>query len=442
VRLGRTVRTGTIYYGWWIVAAGFTMQAVYGVLVFQSFGAYVAVLRDEFGWSKTLFAAAFAMARVESGALGPFQGWMVDRFGPGMVMRIGLVVMAAGFFWFSQLSSPATFLLSFFVVSVGAGLAGFMTLTISVVKWFERRRATALGLMSTGLAVGGLLVPVFVLTIDEFGFRTTAAASGVLVLLIGLPISFVVRGNPEDYGYHVDGAHRPRSAESAARSPDFMAREALHTRAFWFISIGHASAVLIVSAVMVHLVVYVNEDLGYSLGTAGGVVALMTAFMLVGQVSGGYLGDRFNKRIIVVGCMAGHVGSLFLLANATTLWMVLLFAVGHGLSWGTRGPLMAAIRADYFGRTSFGTIMGFSSMIVMLGMVAGPLIAGVLADETGSYTTGFTVLAIMAGIGSIFFVLARPPQRPAEARGEELQPLQLQDRTPTMQPGAAGDSSA
>ena len=436
----RDSRDGPVFYGWWMVGGAFLMQLVYGVLIFQSFGAYVAVLRDEFGWSKTLFSVAFGMARVESGALGPAQGWMVDRFGPRLVMQIGLVFMALGFFAFSQMNSPLTFLLSFFVLSIGAGLAGFMTLTTAIVKWFDRRRATALGLMSAGLAVGGLLVPVMVLAMDEFGWRSTTFASGILVLVIGIPISLVMRGSPEAHGYHVDGQREPPPVRAAgAAGGDFTAREAMRTSAFWYISLGHASALLIVSAVMVHLVVYVNEDLGYSLGVAGAMVALMTAFMIVGQVGGGVVGDRFDKRKIVVGCMGLHVAALLLLANASSLWMVAVFAMGHGLAWGGRGPLMAAIRADYFGRTSFGTIMGFSSMIMMLGMILGPIIAGVMADETGSYTAGFTLLAGMAGVGSIFFVLAQPPRRPAEQPVVGARLEMAVEAGPAMEQPATGD---
>jgi MFS family permease len=115
--------------------------------------------------------------------------------------------------------------------------------------------------------------------------------------------------------------------------------------------------------------------------------------------------------------MAGHATALLLLATANTFWMVIAFAVLHGLSWGVRGPLMAAIRADYFGSAAFGMIQGTSSMIVMLGMIAGPLIAGILADRTGTYTAGFVLLAAMAGLGSVFFILAKPPGgRHAERR--------------------------
>jgi MFS family permease len=191
----------------------------------------------------------------------------------------------------------------------------------------------------------------------------------------------------------------------------FTGRQAMATSAFWYIAIGHAAALLVVSAVMVHMMIHVTEQLGYSLQQAGGVVALMTIMQATGQLTGGWLGDRLSKRRIAATCMFAHAVALVILALATAFWMVCVFAVMHGLAWGMRGPLMAAIRADYFGSASFGMISGLSSMIVMLGMIGGPLVAGILADRTGSYVPGFVVLALLAALGSVAFMLARPPAR-------------------------------
>ena len=427
VRAGRQRSTSRkIFYGWWIVAAGFGVQLVIGGLLNQAYGAYVVLLRQEFGWSKTALAAAFSMARFENGLLGPLGGWLCDRFGPRTVMRIGLTLLGVGFMLFSQVDSLLTFYLAFFVMAVGSNLGGFLPLTVSVVNWFRRQRATALALTQMGFAVGGLVVPIVVLSLETFGWRGTAFGSGVLVLVVGLPLSQLIRHQPEDYGEVVDGVTESASEKVAlANEPlvDFTAREAMRAPSFWLISLGHGSALLVVSAVMVHLVVHLNENLGYSLGTAALVITLMTSMQLVGQIVGGFLGDRFSKRLISVGCMAMHAAGLLLVAYATALPMVLAFAVLHGLAWGTRGPLMQAIRADYFGRSSFGMIMGFSSLVTMFGNISGPLIAGLLADSTGSYETGFTVLAVLAAIGSVFFMLATrppPPARPAAAPVEAM----------------------
>jgi nitrate/nitrite transporter NarK len=104
-----TGRRGRFFYGWWIVGAGFGIEVLIGALLFHAYGAYVVLLREEFGWSRTMLSAAFAMARAESAILGPVQGWLADRFGPRTFIRIGMVVFAAGFMLFSQVGSPLTF---------------------------------------------------------------------------------------------------------------------------------------------------------------------------------------------------------------------------------------------------------------------------------------------------------------------------------------------
>lgn len=415
---------GRIFYGWWIVAAGFGLEALIGGLLFHAYGAYVVLLREEFGWSKTLLSAAFAMSRAESGMLGPLQGWLTDRFGPRALIRTGVVLFGLGFMLLSRVTSPLTFFLAFFVVALGSSLGGYLPIGVAIVAWFRRRRALALSISATGMPVGGLLTPVVVLALTTFGWRWTAFLSGCLILAAGLPIAQVIRHRPEPWGLAPDGGAVPVRAEgrapartaaagsAAAPAADYTAREAVRTPAFWLIALGHGSALLVVSAVLVHMVVHVTERLGYTLAQAATVVALMTVVQVLGQVGGGWAGDRVSKRGLVVVCMLAHAVALLLLAWARAFWMVLTFAILHGLAWGIRGPLMSAIRADYFGSAAFGTITGISSMVVMLGMMGGPLIAGILADRTGSYAGGFTLLALLAALGSVFFFLARRPAPP------------------------------
>lgn len=415
-RLDAIVRpSGRVFYGWWIVAATSGIQMLAGMLWMQSYSAYVVLLREEFGWSKAIVAGAFALTRIESGILGPLQGWLVDRFGPRPILRIGTVIFGVGFILFSLVESILAFYVTFALVAVGSSLGGFHTLMVAIVNWFQRHRAKAVALSQIGYSVGGLLVPAVVFSLQAFGWRATAFASGVIVIAVGLPLIQLIRRRPGP-GEFADGL--PPAPAADAKSPlpplrhDHTAREALRTAAFWLISFGHASALLVVSTVMVHLAPHLTEGLGYSLTVSGAVIALMTASQLVGQLLGGYLGDRFNKRLICVACLVAHAAAMLLLAFAQNLGMVLTFAVIHGLGWGIRGPLMVALRADYFGAGAFGTIMGFSSLIVMLGMSAGPIVAGVMADATGSYESGFTVLATGAVLGSLCFVAAVPPAGP------------------------------
>ncbi len=424
-RVGRIVRPqGHVFYGWYIVGAASGVQMLAGLLWMQSYGAYVVLLQADFGWSKALVAGAFAMARIESGILGPLQGWLVDRFGPRAIMRIGTVIFGVGFLAFSQIDSLLQFYLAFAMIALGSSLGGFATVMVALVNWFDKHRAKAVSISQIGFSIGGLSVPLIILSLEAFGWRTTAFISGIVVFVVGLPLVQVIRHRPSEIGEQPDGTQVIEDPANPAggfdQRRDFTAREAMRTASFWLISVGHACALLIVSTVMVHIVPHLTEGLGYSLSLAGIMVALMTGCQMLGQVLGGYLGDRYDKRAISTFCMMAHTAAMLSVAYATNIGLVMLFALLHGLAWGIRGPLMVALRADYFGPSSFGTIMGFSSLIVMLGMAGGPILAGYLADVYGSYEVGFTVLAVAAFVGSFCFIVARKPSLPDRQAARHL----------------------
>ena len=159
----------------------------------------------------------------------------------------------------------------------------------------------------------------------------------------------------------------------------------MRTPVFWLLSMGHSMALLTVGAVSLHLVPHIMESVGLTITAASGAVSVMTLFNILGQVGGGFLGDRFSKRMLCAIAMLMHGSALLILAYATTIMPVFIFAVLHGTAWGLRGPMMTTIRADYFGRASFATIMGFSSLVVMVGMTGGPLFAGYMADIFDGY---------------------------------------------------------
>jgi MFS family permease len=402
-----------------MVLAAFGVQLITAGLLMQSYGAYVAVLQEQKNWSKTALAGAFSLTQLVAGMVGPFQGVVMDRIGPRAVMRVGFVIFGVGFMLLSQVNSLTAYYAAFVVLAFGFALSAFFPLTVALVNWFERKRSRVLSTMSLGFAVGGLIVPLVALSLEEFGWRNTAFASGVIMIVVGIPLASVMRHRPEQYGEVVDGIRDApqETAKEVQPSPwrtqrDFTARQAIRTPAFWLISLGHGSALLVVGAVSVHVISHLNEDLGYSIGTASLVVTLMTSMQVVGMLIGGAFGDRYDKRMICAACMIMHMVGLLLVTYATGFLMIGAFAVLHGLAWGIRGPLMQAIRADYFGRSSFGTIMGISTTIIMLGQISGPLVAGIMADATGNYTLGFTILAVLAGFGSAFFIFARRPSLP------------------------------
>jgi MFS family permease len=157
-----------------------------------------------------------------------------------------------------------------------------------------------------------------------------------------------------------------------------------------------------------------KEGLGYTLATATLIFTVVTVGQFGGVMLGWVIGDRFQKRLVAAACMAMHAVGLLMLTYATHIAVLIASALVHGIAWGLRGPFMQAIRADYFGRSSIGMIIGLSSMIIVIGNIAGPILAGAFADWTGNYRLGFTILALLSGVGALFFLMAKPPRAEAE----------------------------
>jgi MFS family permease len=411
-------RTRRPFYGWWVTSIAATMFAIQTAAWGATFGAYLLQVQDEFGWSKLAISSAFSASQFISGLIAPGQGWVIDRFGSRFVMRIGVLMLGGGFVMLSFVNNLWLFYSILLVLGLGMNLAGWVTLNTAVANWFIHKRARALGLSSTGIGIGGLLAPLITWSLVTNGWRPTAFWTGVAIMLIAIPLSQFLRQRPQDHGLLPDGAMPNR--EGAATRPlpktvstvDFTVAEAVRDRSFWLVSFGHGMALVSVFTVMVHLVPLLVEGHGWKETNAQWMFAVVSTSSLAGQISGGFLGDRFSKTRIASICMLGHFTALVMMATAGSGAVIAVAGALHGLSWGVRGPLMMAIRADFYGMRNFGTITGYSSVIVMAGPLIGPALAGGMNDYFGGYTEAFALVGILTGLSTVFFLLARKPPLP------------------------------
>jgi MFS family permease len=403
------------FYGWRIVVAGGALQFLQSLLLNQAFGAYLAVLVAERGWSKTALSGAASLKSTEAAILGPVLGWMIDRFGAQGLIRVGIVTFGIGFMLLSRIDSIAGFYGAFIVIALGASMCSNQAVSVVIIHWFERNRARALSAVQFGSALGGIFVVLIAWSIQSFGWRPTAFASGVISIIIGWPLARMIRSRPEEHEQIdlIADSVGPSTAGDAPGPRAFTAPEALRTSAFWLISLGHAFSLFVVSAINVHAITHVKEGLGYTIAQASLVLTLVTVGQFFGVMSGWLIGEKFEKRLVAATCMLMHAGGLLMLTYATGPAVLALAALLHGGAWGLRGPFMHAIRADYFGRRSIGMIIGLSAMVTVVGQIGGPIVAGVFADTMGTYEVGFTLLALLAGLGSLFFYWAKPPRMPA-----------------------------
>ncbi len=453
--LRRRLDPRKVFYGWWLALVAGSVMVISTTPMFHAMGLWFVAMENAFGWSRTQLSLAFAFTRVEGGILGPIEGYLTDKFGTRRLVMIGMVIMGFGWILFSQVRDakdvpilrdipvdslpaliqpvipPLTFYVIYLIIALGQGLGSWLPLMTMLNNWFDRKRATAMGLSNSTSRLGTLvMIPAIAWAIDpEFervGWRTTVVIIGVAILIINLPLASLIRNRPEDHGLLPDGDRpAPRTGRGAVGSSrasgasttgdappsgDFTWKQALKTPAFWLISVGHGFTSMVLIAMMAHLAPMMTDQ-GYDLQTAAFVITGYTVVSMVFQIVGGFVGDRVPKRLALFVFTWIQASGVFLLTfGPPSLAVAYGFALLFGIGFGGRNPLTVSIRGEYFGRSSFGKIMGLSQVPMNLLLLAAPVFAGVMRDATGEYTFAFAVLASLNMVGGAMFLLAKKPR--------------------------------
>lgn len=414
-------RPGGIFYGWYVVLGGMLATAINSGVYFYGMSVFITPLIREFGWSRATLSGAFSLSRLEAGLAGPVAGMCIDRWGPRRTMLLGVTIMGAGFLLFSQVQSVTAFYIIFILfLSAGASFGIGPSVMTAVANWFVRKRGLAMGVVMAGVGIGGLITSGIGSAIVAFGWRETAAVIGLGVWLFGLPLALLMRHRPEQYGLVPDGGAMVGRVVRAEAQPNLAPRAVLRTRSFWLLAVIFGLRNMTTGGVIVHLPALL-VDRGYSLDLAAATVGILTLVSVPGRLLCGWLGDIVEKRyIFAIALVFLAVGILALSAGSAT-WLLVIFVLTFGTTYGGTVPLVSAIIADYFGRKHFGTVYGCSQFAQMWGNILGPLVAGYCFDLLGTYRPVLIGFAVANLAALALTLVVRPPVRP-EARSRPAAP--------------------
>ena len=293
----KTIRdTKGMYYGWWVVFTASVFHALFGGLYHTGISLYFLPFKRAFEISSTQLSLAFAVRSLEGGLEGPFVGYLVDKIGPRPIVWFGVVTGGVGFMLLALTNSFPMFLLVF----LGFLTIGFSTpfhgITASINHWFKRRLGTAMSLATVGSAVGGVLItPLIAWLILSFGWRAAAMTSGILILVIGMPLSLLIRVPKEDEALQEEEPDSPSLlVDSTGFDGDFTVREALHTKAYWLLSLSIGLRLMAQSALMVHMVPMLVSR-GNSEGVAAILVSLLSLVRLPAIIGAGVISDKWSR---------------------------------------------------------------------------------------------------------------------------------------------------
>ncbi|MBM3942950.1 MAG: MFS transporter [SAR202 cluster bacterium] len=410
-------RTGGVFYGWRITAAGFLINALADGTYFIGFTVLFLPISRDLGVSRTAISVPFALARIIGGGLGPITGPMIDRFGPSRVLTFAALTGGLGFVLLYWTHSYAWFLVVYLgLVSVGMQSGFGASTATAVTQWFLRRRSLAMAVTQTGYSFGGAVIPpLFALGVQTVGWRTSALVAGLGMWLIVLPLSTQLRRSPESMGLQPDGIPAAGGAAPAALSHsqavmrDVSWREALHTSTYWLLAWSFGLRSMVWGAMGVHLVAIMVWK-GLPEATAGYLIGFWALAWAPAVLLLGWLGDRWPKqKVAALGSFVALAGVLALaLLDQVQVWqmaLILLLLAPNEAGWG----LGWAMLGDFFGRRHFATLRGGVIAVQAFMGVGAPVYSGWVYDETGGYTwVVWPVLGLVAASGLAFWFLPRP----------------------------------
>lgn len=413
-----------IFYGWWIVAVSSFYNLLVNGTFYIGFTAFFDPLRREFGWSSAQTAMGVSLQRFESAITAPLIGFIFDKMGPKKIILPGMIVAGGGLIMMSRVPSLSSYYAAFLITAVGLSVAWLGPPMYTVSNWFIRKRSRALAILMAGSGLGGLLVPLLVLLIERIGWRASLMTVGVVYVAVSVPLTILLKHRPEDHGLLPDGdepakaeavSNMQADPENSAGDPlhqvetNFGLREAVKTRAFWLISLSLTLSQFVMTAVFVLEMPHL-ENIGISREVAGVTVTFTTLISLAGSLLGGFLGDFIKKTYLLAAAIVLQSLGLLILANIHHTWHLAPFLLIYGIGFGATVPLRPALIADYFGRTSIGTILGLVMSIILMGSVLSPLVAGWFCDVYGNYRGIFSIYALVLLMGAPVILAARRPR--------------------------------
>ena len=418
-----TISKPKLFYGWRIVAVSLAVLFVTLGLGYYSFGVLFGPLIAQFGWSRAALSGAMSIFMLAWGLACPLVGRLTDRYGPRRLIISGATVLGACFCLLSLTNN----LLHLYVLYGCAGIASAACSEIPtsavVSNWFRKKRGIAMGITTTGIDFGGLLLaPSATLLILSYGWQTTFLIMGLLTWAVVIPsVALVMRNEPQEIGLLPDGETRVDVAEGSNLFPqqsgdgtntnsDLRNRPtAVPTSAkeLWLTGFAFGLFSFGIIGIITHEVPFI-VDMGIPSTTAATALGLTGGIGVVGKLSFGYFADRFSSKWAMLACSALQLAGVLILMRSTSLGMVWVFVIVFGFARGTTNTLRPLFIGEFFGMGYFGRTFGLTELVRRFGAAAGPLALGYIFDATGSYYYGFIIIIAAYLVGMVALLMIRP----------------------------------
>jgi MFS family permease len=418
-----TPGTGRAFYGW-TALTGASLAAFFNAGIFLfSYGVFLPVMCTEFGWSRAVVAAGLSLGVLTSGLPSPLIGASVTKFGPRINMVLGNLLLALGLAGMSLAQEVWHVYLFYGLAGIGSGFGGYIPSSTVPNNWFIKKRSLAIGISLAAVGVGGFAFPPIVTALlSSFGWRISWLVLAGMVFVGACLIGglILVRNRPEDMGQVPDGISIEPAMEAGTTDylsgtgqepTEWPTKLALRQPTTWLIAVFTSSYMFSSGTMTGHQVAYL-QDLSFSPMVAATTLSLVSGLSIIGNLGFGALALRFNIRYLATASFAIRLISLGILMTTENLALIYVYAILFGVCNGALALATPTFLGNYYGRAHFAQILGVLFALSVSCLAAGPIVAGAIFDNSGTYMPAFVLITALSLVGLICAFMARQPKLP------------------------------
>ena len=400
-------QAGIGYRGWWVLAGLFFLYCASNGIFMHSLPLIYPRLMEDFDWSEVQVTLPATVFYVVSAVTSPPAGVLLDRYSSRHIMLTGAAGLVIALVCLSQVQALWQMVAVYVLIGAALSLTGLVSNVLVVSRWFNQYRGRAIGILLMASSLGGVVFPQFMgVTLESHGWRMTLLMlAGIATVLMILPLMFLVRNSPADYGLLPDGASAPPDAPLAtAPATGPRLAEALRQKNFYLLALATAAVFFTVIALTQHQSIHLGRDLGVPGPTLATVFSVFFGASVVGKLLFGFLGDHFRRDRVMIVSIAVLMAGLLLLRwqDGQSQAGLMAYAVVAGIGFSGAFTSIQVLVAGYFAGPSFGKILAVIILFDTLAGALGTRVIGGLREATGSYLPaldlmmGVCALAILA----------------------------------------------
>ena len=401
------------YYSWLIVISAFFYCVIWSGFGFYVFSVFVKPLQSEFGWERSAIMIGFLVWSLTNGIASIFVGRAVDRFHPKRVMLVGAGITCLGFLGLSFIQSIIHFYLSYIIVGIGIAAIGQVPCSALISEWFEKKRGLAIGFMSVGVGVGGLIAPALTsgVLIPIFGWRMAYQGLGIIAFVITFPTALlVIKPNANRQTLHLTTGEKKQIISTAKDESSSTRNRHMYSPLLWLIAMSFLFSQFGLTGTLQNQVPHMT-DVGFSPIAAASVLGMVGLFSSFGKLFFGWLCDFIQVRyafIITLLLQATGTSILLAITPDTPGVVIWIYAFSIGVGGGTWLPIMSMYISRNFSIQHYGTLFGIVNFCFSIGVACGPLFAGLVFDIYGNYNVAFKIFLGIYASAIIMGIFSKP----------------------------------